>query len=351
MYHNVFPSRKPPLSGIVEPMTLRWGILGTGNIARQFANGVRQSESGVLAAVGSRSIDSARAFAGQFQVPTAHGDYDALLADRDCDAIYVSLPNTMHHAWAIKALRAGKHVLCEKPISVTAAEAEEMFDVAHTHSRVLVEAFMYRAHPQTLAVVEAVRSGAIGRIKLIRTSFCYRTKKIDGNIRFDRTLAGGAMMDIGCYCLSFARLIAGGEPVEAKIVGAELVNGVDVLVSGSLKFPGGVLSSFTCGMNTQADNSANICGEEGWITIPVPWKPPAGGGTFTIERQTPPKQDGATAVRPPIEKIDIPEARDVYAIEADAFADVVRGARAPFVSAADSIGNMKLLENLSRSLI
>ncbi|MGN6628206.1 MAG: Gfo/Idh/MocA family protein, partial [Tepidisphaeraceae bacterium] len=258
-------------------MTLRWGILGTGNIARQFANGVRQSESGVLAAVGSRSIDSARAFAGQFQVPIAHGDYDALLADRDCDALYVSLPNTMHHAWAIKALRAGKHVLCEKPISVTAAEAEEMFDVAHTQGRVLVEAFMYRAHPQTLAVVEAVRSGAIGRIKLIRTSFCYRTKKIDGNIRFDRTLAGGAMMDIGCYCLSFARLIAGGEPVEAKIVGAELVNGVDVLVSGSLKFPGGVLSSFTCGMNTQADNSADICGEEGWITIPVPWKPPAGG--------------------------------------------------------------------------
>ena len=331
-------------------MKLRWGILGTGNIAKQFATGVQQSKSGELAAIGSRSIESAKAFVANYQIANTHADYASLVADPSCDAVYVSLPNTMHHEWTIKALRAGKHVLCEKPISVTVAEAEEMFDVAHANGRVLIEAFMYRAHPQTLAVVDAIDKGAIGQVKLVRTSFCYRTQKIDGNIRFDPTLAGGAMMDIGCYCLSFARLIAGAEPIAAKIVSADFVNGVDVLVSGSLKFPRGIVASFTCGMNAQADNAAQICGDEGWITIPVPWKPPSRGGGFIMSRQTPPVQDGTAAVRPPMERIDLPEMGHVYSIEADAFADVINGAKPPFVTPADSINNMRLLADLRNAL-
>lgn len=329
---------------------LRWGILGTGNIAKQFATGVCASESGVLAAVGSRTATSADAFAKQFEVPVALGSYDALIQDKSYDALYVSLPNTMHHEWTLKALRAGKHVLCEKPISVSVAEAQEMFAVAQQTSRVLIEAFMYRAHPQTIAAIDAVRSGAIGTPRLIRTSFCYRTKKIDGNIRFNPSLAGGALMDIGCYCISFSRLVAGGEPTQIEAIGVKGEQGVDISVSAQMKFAGDVLATFTCAMNTQADNAAHICGDEGYLTIPVPWKPPPSKGVVLIERQTPPKQDGAPAQRPASERITIDDARDVYAVEADAFADVVAGKRQPFVLPAESVGNMLVIERI-RSLI
>ena len=328
---------------------LNWGVLGTGNIAKQFATGVLKSQRGALAAVGSRTAESAKAFAKQFSIAAAHATYDALLADASIDAIYNSLPNTMHYEWTLKALNAGKHVLCEKPLATSSAEGEAMFAAADKAGKTLIEAFMYRAHPQTLAVLQAIRGGAIGNVRVIRTSFCYRTKKIDGNIRFDPSLAGGALMDIGCYCLDFSRLIAGEEPtgVTAEAVTGE--NGVDVLASGTLKFPGGILASFVCGMNAQADNAAIICGDEGWIRIPVPWKP-LGHCGFTIERQTPPKQDGAVAGPPPLEKIEIHEARDVYAIEADAFAETVLDGKPPFMSPADSLGTMRVLDGV-RALV
>lgn len=152
---------------------LRWGILGTGNIARQFAAGVKASGRCQLAAVGSRTAKKASEFAAEFQIPAAHGEYAGLIQQKNIDAIYVSLPNSMHHEWTIAALKAGKHVLCEKPLAMNAAEAEEMFDVAQSTGKTLIEAFMYRSHPQTRSVVEAVKSGTIGELKIIRTSFCF----------------------------------------------------------------------------------------------------------------------------------------------------------------------------------
>src|SRR5258706_10100855 len=154
---------------------LRWGILGTGNIAGQFCAGVNASRRGVLAAVGSRASESAHAFATKHQIATAYGSYEQVLSDTRVHAVYVSLPNTLHHSWTIQALRAGKHVLCEKPLAVDAAQSQEMFDVAQKQGRVLVEAFMYRAHPLTHAVMECYKRGEIGQLQLIRTSFCYRT--------------------------------------------------------------------------------------------------------------------------------------------------------------------------------
>jgi hypothetical protein len=168
---------------------LRWGILGTGNIARQFATGVRASRRGILAAVASRAQGSADVFAKNHQIPAALGDYQSLLARPDVDAVYVSLPNTMHHQWTLAALAAGKHVLCEKPISVTPEQAREMFDMAQRKGRVLVEAFMYRSQPLLAAVLETLASGVIGKLQIVRTSFCFHTSKIDGNIRFDPKLA------------------------------------------------------------------------------------------------------------------------------------------------------------------
>ncbi len=283
--------------------------------------------------------------------PRAHGSYDELLADPDVDAVYNSLPNSLHHAWTIKALRAGKHVLCEKPFAMDLRETTEMFDVARQTKRVLVEAFMYRSHPLTKAVVDTVRSGAIGEVRLIRTSFCYRTTKIDGNVRFAADLGGGALMDVGCYCISFSRLIAGAEPTNCCATARKHPTGVDDVVIGTMHFPGDVLASFTAGMSVQADNAAHVCGAEGHVEIPVPWKPPVEGSRFTIVRQTPPLMDGpARPTAPPRETVEVPGGRHLYAYEADDFAAAVLDGKPPAVSAADTIGNMRVLDELRRQV-
>jgi predicted dehydrogenase len=334
---------------------LRWGILGTGNIARQFAAGVAASARGRLAAVASRAADKAAAFARTYQIPAAYGTYDDLLRDRDVDVVYVSLPNTLHHAWTIAALRAGKHVLCEKPFAATAAEAEEMFDVAQKAGRAVMEAFMYRCHPQTLGVLDAVRAGAIGQVKLIRTSFCYRTTRLADNVRFRPDLAGGALMDVGCYCLNFSRLMAGAEPTEARATGHVHETGVDDLVTGFLRFGPDTVATFGCGMGVQADNTAYVCGSEGYIEIPVPWKPPAAGARYTIAHSTPPRQDAkdpkaAAPSPPPRRTVTVGVGGDVYGLEADDFAASIAEGRPPRVSREETLGNMRLLDELRRQV-
>jgi predicted dehydrogenase len=334
------------------PDPLRWGIMGTGNIARQFCTGLSSGHRSAIAAVGSRSEQSARDFAAQFKIPSVHGSYDGLLADPKVEAIYLSLPNSMHHEWTIKALNAGKHVLCEKPISVTAAQAEEMFDVAKRKGRVLVEAFMYRSHPQTRSILETIRNGELGEIKLIKTSFCYRTTKLNENIRFKPELAGGAMMDIGCYCLSFSRMIAGEPPASIQATGKLHPLGVDECAAGSLRYSNGIVASFCCGMTVQADNSAYVCGTEGYLEIPWPWKPQR-KASYTIAHSTPPRQDaapGATPQRPPRRDITVQANAELYALEADDFAATVQDGAAPMLSANETIDNMRALEQIRKQI-
>jgi len=328
---------------------LRWSILGTGNIARQFAASFSTAVRGSLSAVGSRQTPSAQAFAQAYRVPQSFGSYEEAIAAPAVDAVYVSLPNSMHREWTIRALKAGKHVLCEKPIAADHAEAQEMFDVAERSGRVLMEAFMYRSHPQTLAVAEAVRSGKIGRLKLIRSSFCFRVWNTANNIRFDRAMAGGALMDIGCYCLNFSRMIAGAEPSALHAVGQLHASGVDELAAGVMQFPGGVAASFTCGMNAQADNGASICGDEGYIDIPVPWKPPEKGATWSLAYSTPPKMDqgkGAAVAARPKESFSVDAGKALYALEADDFAEAVLDGKPLRVSREDTLGNMQALDTL-----
>ena len=328
---------------------LRWGILGTGNIARQFAAGVGASARGRVTAVGSRDRASAEAFARKFELAATVGGYDDVVSSPDVDAVYVSLPNNLHHEWTIRALRAGKHVLCEKPFAVNEAQAREMFDAATRAGRVAVEAFMYRSHPQTRAVLDAIRGGAVGPLRLIRTSFCFHTSKVDGNIRFQPALAGGGIMDVGCYCVNFARLVAGAEPLAVHAVARLHPSGVDDLAAGTLTFPGGVVASFTCGMSAQADNAAHVCGTNGYVEVPVPWKPAVEGSRFSVVRQTPPLMDGvARPSAPPRRVVEVPGGRNLYAYEADDFAAAARDGRAPAVSAADTIGNMRVLDELRR---
>lgn len=336
---------------------LSWGILGTGNIARQFCVGVNASRRGRLAAVGSRSIESAAAFAQTHQIPAHYGSYTAMLADESVRAVYVSLPNTMHHEWTIKALQAGKHVLCEKPFAADTAEGEEMFDAAEKLGLVLIEAFMYRAHPLTHAVMDSLRRGDIGELQLIRTSFCYRTSKVDGNIRFDPSLAGGALMDIGCYCINFARMAAGAEPASISVIGLKHKGGVDRVAAGTMLFPRGIIASFTCGMSVQADNTAYLCGTEGYIEVPIPWKPPMTGATFNVVRATPPRMDqaGLEATRSvpnsgPRQTYSVDANMELYGVEADDFAATILDGKPPMMSRQETIGNMRVLDEMRRQV-
>jgi D-xylose 1-dehydrogenase (NADP+, D-xylono-1,5-lactone-forming) len=330
---------------------LRWGILGTGNIARQFAAGLAACERGTLVAVGSRQRASAEALARTAGNSVARGSYDDVLRNRDVDAVYIALPNSAHHEWTLAALRAGKHVLCEKPLAATAGQAQEMFDAARRAGRRLVEAFMYRSHPQTRAALAAIRDGAIGAVRLIRTSFCFRTAKVDGNIRFDPKLAGGAVMDVGCYCVSFARLVAGCEPVAIHAVGHLHESGVDDFAAGTLTFPGGAIATFTCGMTVQANNTAHVCGTEGYVEIPVPWKPAVEGSRLSIVRQTPPLMDGnARPATPPRETVEVPGGKNLYAYEADDFAAAALDGAAPAVTEQDTLGNMRVLDEIRRQI-
>lgn len=330
---------------------LRWGIMGTGNIADQFGEGVRDANRSVITAVGSRKRHHAESFAHKHNVPTAHGSYEELLDEICIEAVYIALPNSLHHEWTLKSLAAGKHVLCEKPLATNIDQVEEMFDAAKKAGLRLVEAFMYRSHPQTHAVLEKVRSGVIGRVHTIQSSFCYRTARTsaESNCRFSTELAGGSLMDIGCYCISFSRLVAGQEPDRMNGTVHLHESGVDDIAAATLGFPGGMIASFICGMTVQADNTAYVCGDRGYITIPVPWKPPVQRARFSIVQSTPPRMDvGNTSSENKCETIYVDADRSIYALEADDFADLVRGSSMPSVTRQDSLGNMRVLDELRR---
>ncbi|MDP7348981.1 MAG: Gfo/Idh/MocA family oxidoreductase [Phycisphaeraceae bacterium] len=273
------------------------------------------------------------------------------MQDRGVEAVYNALPNALHHEWTIAALEAGKHVLCEKPFASNLAESEQMFDVAESQGRCLVEAFMYRSHPLTAAVIDQVRRGAIGDLKLIRLSFCFATRRIDDNVRFITALSGGALMDLGCYCTSFARLHAGTEPTEIHATAQLHESGVDILTAGTLRFGENLIVSFVCGMNAHADNSAYLCGSDGFIVVPIPWKPPVTGAQFTVASMTPPRMDRQrSAENPPPRTFRLDAGKPLYALEADDFAATVQDAAPPSVSRADTLGNMRVLDEVRRQI-
>ncbi len=327
---------------------LHWGILGTGNIASQFAAGLTRAQRGRVVAVGSRAAESAQAFAARFGL-TPHASYDALLRDPAVEALYLSLPNSMHHEWTLKALHAGKHVLCEKPFALTEAQGRECFELAGQRKLTLVEAFMYRSHPQTHALLRHIAAGDIGRVKLLRASFCFRTTKPQGNIRFNASLAGGALLDVGCYCIDLARLVLGEEPATLHVASHFHDSGVDDLSVGSLTFPSGAALSFACGMLLHTDNALLIGGDEGYLHVPVPWKPPEAGAVYTLAQMPAPRMDSPARGAPPRrETFTINAGKPLYALEADDFAATVLDGTPPRVPARDTLANLRILEQLRR---
>ena len=264
---------------------LRFGILSTGNIARQFAQGViGGAQRSSITAVASRSAHSAEAFTLTHAIGKHYAGYDALLEDPDVDAIYNALPNSLHAQWTRKALDAGKHVLCEKPLAMDTRQAVEMFDHAKRAGRLLVEAFMYRCHPQTRAALQAIRSGDIGEVRLIRTTFCYRTKKIDGNVRFDKVAGRRARSSTSAATASTSRPAdhSAVRPITrsrrpAGCMARLPAGGVDIAASGSARVCRAVCPDdvYLRAWTRRASNLAQVCGTEGYIEVPVPWKPPA----------------------------------------------------------------------------
>ncbi len=323
---------------------LSWGILSTGRIAGIFAAGVARSESGQLAAVGSRTEESARKFAAEFGVPRAHGSYEALLADPGVQAVYIATPHPQHAEWIIRAAEAGKHVLCEKPLTLNYAEAMVAAAACRKHGVLLMEAFMYRCHPQTAKIVELVSSGALGRVGLVQATFGFNAGFNAGSRLWSNELAGGGILDVGCYAVSMARLVAGaaaGKPFldPVSVSGGARLNpqtGVDELAAATLTFSNGIVAQVATSIALGQDNSVRIYGSEGWLHVPSPWIPTPEGGTTTMTLH---KGGAATDI-----SIETPQR--LYSLEADAFAAALAGnlKDVPQIPVADTLGNMTALD-------
>lgn len=249
----------------IDQRPLRLGILSTANIARHFINGCAGSEKLAIEAVASRNLASAQAFAAKHGIPRALGSYEALLADPDIEAIYNPLPNSLHAEWSIRALEAGKHVLCEKPIAVSAAEARAMFAAATRSGKLLLEAFPYRAQPQTHEVARIIASGEIGAPRLIQASFGFPVAD-PANIRLDPALGGGALLDAGTYAVSLIRLLAGSPPVRVSAFAQWSDRGVDLAVTANLEFADGLVAQAACSFGTGSYRRALIVCENGVVT-------------------------------------------------------------------------------------
>ncbi len=251
---------------------LNWGLLSTAKINQALIKPLRASKRTRLLAVASRSISSAESYAREWNIPRAHGSYETLLADPEVDVIYNSLPNHLHAEWTIKSLRAGKHVLCEKPFALTLAEVNEMSQAARDTGKVLAEAFMYRHHAQTLKVKEMVDRGILGTIQLIKGAFTFTLAR-EGNYRWVEKMGGGSLWDVGCYPISYARMIVGAEPVEVFGWQVKNLGGSDESFIGQMRFKDGIHMAFDCGFKLPLRSNIQIIGTDATLNIPNPFKP------------------------------------------------------------------------------
>jgi xylose dehydrogenase (NAD/NADP) len=316
----------------VSAEPVRFGFLSTARINRRLLAAADKTDAAQVVAVASRRPDRAEAYAVEHGIPRAHGSYERLLEDPEVDAIYISLPNSLHVEWSVRALAAGKHVLCEKPLTRNPHEAEEAFAAAERAGLVLMEAFMWRHSPQTAKLLQLVQGGVIGQLQLVRATFSF---PVEGrrNIRLDPALEGGALMDVGTYCVSAARLLA-GEP--ERVYGEQVIGdtGVDVLFAGVLRFARGVVGGIDAGMELPRRDGLEAVGSEGSLVIPDPWL--ARRLVLHLGR-------GESR-----EEIALPPA-DPYRLELENMCAAIRGDAEQLVGRDDSIGQARALEALYRS--
>jgi len=311
---------------VSEPV--RWGLLSTARINDAILGGAAQSECTDVVAVASRDQGRAEAYAREHGIERAHGSYEALLDDENVEVVYISLPNSLHADWSIRALEAGKHVLCEKPLGRRPEAVGRAFDTAERMGRLLMEAFMYRHHPQTQKAAELVRDGAIGELRELRSLFSF-TLADEADVRLSPELDGGALMDLGCYCVSMQRLFA-GEPELAFGWQRTGSSGVDVGFVGVLRFQGNVFGEFHCGFDLPQRSGLEVIGSTGTLVVPDPVRC----------RDHRVELDGA--------RIDLEDV-DRYFLEVDNFSAAVRGETEPLLGRADALGQARLIEALYRS--
>ena len=316
---------------------LRWGVISTSNIGRAAVNqAIQASSNGDLLAVASRDQARAREFAEKWEIPAHYGSYEALLDDDSLDAVYVPLPNSMHREWTIRAAERGKHVLCEKPLALSAAECAEMEAAAGANGVKLMEAFMYRFHPRTQRIVEMVRAGVVGDLKVITSAFTFRLRNPE-NIRLDPALGGGSLMDVGCYCVNVSRTIAGAEPVEVQAVAHQASSGVDEQMVGTLRFEDGLLAQFDCSLTMERRESLVVVGTDAYLTVPAAFLP---GTDDVVIQET--RGRGETVEH-------IVSGADEYRLMVEHFADCALNDRPLRYTAEAAARNMKAIAALYES--
>jgi D-xylose 1-dehydrogenase (NADP+, D-xylono-1,5-lactone-forming) len=322
----------PERTGTGKP--LKWGLLSTAKINRALITPLRISARNKLAAVASRSQATADAYAKEWRIPKAHGSYEALLADPEIDVIYNSLPNHLHAEWTIKALEAGKNVLCEKPMALTVAEVDAIAAAAQRTGKIVAEAFMYRHHPQTLKAKEIVDSGALGQLKLVRGSFTFKMEN-DVNIRLNPEMGGGSIWDIGCYPLSYMRTMLGAEPLEVfgwQVTGS---TGIDETFIAQLKFPGKIHAQFDCSFAIPFHTFMEVVGADATLVIPLPFKPGENEKMFLTRGEK-------------TETVKI-KGEELYIGEVEDMADCILKGKTPRVTLTDSRANVAALRALLES--
>ena len=320
---------------------VRWGVLSTADIGMaKVTPAIQQAENCDVVAIASRSSDRAEAAAAQLGIPAAYASYEALLKAPDIDAVYLPLPNNLHREWTIKAAIAGKHVLCEKPIALTEAQAEEMAAVADEAGVKIQEAFMYRHHPTWVEAVRLIASGAIGELQAVQSWFSYFNDD-PNNIRNHTELGGGAIMDIGCYCINLSRMLFEAEPTRVEAaVRRDPTMGIDIVSSAVLEFPGGGQATFTCSTRAEDYQRVHIVGTHGRIDIEIPFNIPPDRETriFVMQGGDPP-------VAPAIESL-VFSAADQYTIQARLFAQAILDDTEVPVPIGDAIANMRVIETI-----
>ena len=313
---------------------LNWGLLSTARINRALIPALKSSKRNQLRAVASRTEDKAERYAQQWKIERALGSYEALLSDPQIDVIYNSLPNHLHAEWSIKALRAGKHVLCEKPLALTLDEVDAMRLAASESGKVLAEAFMYRHHPVTLKVKELVASGQLGKLQLIRGAFTYTLRR-EADIRSKKETGGGSIWDVGCYPISYARLLTGTDPVE--VFGWEVMSdaGADNTFAGQMKFPADIYAQFDSSFVSPSRSFMEIVGQDAVLFVPNPFKPkPADEILLTRGDKT--------------DRMKI-HGGELYIGEVEDMADAVLLGKPPRISLADSRGTIAAILALIQS--
>lgn len=324
------------MSGVTP---VRWGVLSTANIGRRAVNpAIQASDGGHLLAVASRDQSRADSFAAEHGIPEALGSYEAMVSHPDLDALYIPLPNSMHREWVIRAVEAGKHVLCEKPLGLNAAECVEMDAAARANGVTLMEAFMYRFHPRAEALFESVRRGDLGELRTVQSAFTFKLTRQD-NIRLDPALGGGALMDVGCYCVNVSRTLAGTEPVQVRATALWTERGVDAELHGTLYFENHLTAQISCALTQARRETVEVAGTDAWVRVPGAFLPGTGTVGYTIDHGTGPGSE---------DPLDF-EGTDQYLRMVEHFQDCVRGGREPRYTAVEAARNMAVIDALYES--